>query len=528
MSTLAQHPEVATITPLPSRRKYLDYAVFTLCASLYLFPFMRLLLYGTDEGTQISGAIRILHGQVFARDFFEVMGPGTFYWLAAFFKLFGVSFLAARLCLFISSLGTALSMYFLSRRVCGPYRTLPCFLLAGTYFGMLWPIISHHVDSNFVALLSVVFVVLWLDRRKRLLLIAAGALAGAALCIHQPKGGLLFVAIVLWLCWVERRRPAELLRSIALLSAGFVAIVGVVLAYFWSHGALWDLFYTNFLWPSAHYGGSVNNVRYAQGFGVEYWRIWAGPAGSALWRIPMAALLSLPFLLVAALPLVLAIFGIRNWKSFSRPEILLYWICGWAMWASEMHRKDICHLVFGAPLLLILCVYYLEQYRAKAYELLLQVLAISAVCLACYGLLLSLVAHPVVTRFGTVHLLRDDPILASLEAHAAPGEEIFAYPYIPMYYVLSGTLNPTRYTLLTYTYNTQTQFQDAVHTLETHRVKWIVWDTSPDSQAGGFLFPLPKGAPRVKPIMEPYLQSHYRVVRQEKETLLMERTTEAP
>src|ERR1700723_235710 len=121
----------------PERLK--SYLLFIVCASLYILPFMRLYMLGTDEGTLDYGAVRVVHGQVFARDFFEVIGPGTFYWLAAFFKLFGVSFLTTRICLFLTSLGTALLMYFLSRRVCERYRILPCSLLAGTYFGGLWP-----------------------------------------------------------------------------------------------------------------------------------------------------------------------------------------------------------------------------------------------------------------------------------------------------------------------------------------------------------------------------------------------------
>ena len=43
---------------------------------------MRLVRLEADEGTIIDGAVRIVHGQVFARDFFEVAGPGTFYWLS--------------------------------------------------------------------------------------------------------------------------------------------------------------------------------------------------------------------------------------------------------------------------------------------------------------------------------------------------------------------------------------------------------------------------------------------------------------
>src|SRR5882724_4533148 len=106
----------------PTKRGYIPYLIFALCASLYFLPFMRLLLPGDgDEGLLISGAVRIVHGQVFARDFFEVVGPGTLYWLALFLKLFGVTFVATRICLFVMSLGTALALYFMSRRICSQY-----------------------------------------------------------------------------------------------------------------------------------------------------------------------------------------------------------------------------------------------------------------------------------------------------------------------------------------------------------------------------------------------------------------------
>src|SRR6266702_2010002 len=104
-----------------SARSRIGYWLFALCASLYILPFMRILPQGTDEGLLVYGAVRITQGQVVARDFFEIVGPGTFYWVALFFKLFGVTFMAAHICLFVSSLGTGLLMYFLSRRVCTKY-----------------------------------------------------------------------------------------------------------------------------------------------------------------------------------------------------------------------------------------------------------------------------------------------------------------------------------------------------------------------------------------------------------------------
>jgi hypothetical protein len=205
MAVMTALPEIRSSAQATSARPYLRYILFALCFSLYLLPFMRLLLLGTDEGTLVHGAVRIVHGQVFARDFFEVIGPGTFYGLAAFFKLFGATFLTSRIYLFFTSLGTALLLYYLSRRVCEKYQLLPSVLFFAVSFGMLWPAISHHTDSNFVAILAFTCLVLWQDTRRSILLLIAGALAGAATCILQPKGMLLFCAFLACL-WFENKR----------------------------------------------------------------------------------------------------------------------------------------------------------------------------------------------------------------------------------------------------------------------------------------------------------------------------------
>ena len=392
----------ATLTPTAkaTKRGYLPYLIFALCAALYLFPFMRLLLQTPPEGLLVYGAVRIVHGQVFARDFFEVVGPGTFYWLALFFKLFGVTFAATRICLFVTSLGTGLAMYFLSRRICSQYQILPCILLAGTYFGALWPTISHHVDSNCFALLSIVCIVAWQDRRKLGLLFAAGALAAATTCFLQQKGVLLLLALLLWL-WMQHRLRSTRLLSLGTLAAGYTSVVALTLVYFWTQHALWDLFYANLLWPTQHYS-AVNVVPYAQGIIRGCWDHFVVAKTGFRWTIVTASVLIVPFLFVAVLPALLPALAARSIRNRVQPEIVLLWLCGIALWLSEFHRKDIFHLVFGSPLLIILCVYYLQQYRAKVAELALQVLAITATCLAAFNLFLALSAHPMTTRVGSV------------------------------------------------------------------------------------------------------------------------------
>ncbi len=529
MSTYTISPKTPAPTQETSRRRYIPYLVFTLCASLYLLPFMRLLLEETDEGTLIVGAVRIVHGQVFARDFFEVVGPGTFYWLALFFKLFGVSFMATRICLFVTSLGTVILIYFLSRRVCRRYQALPCILVFATYFGgtwRTWPMISHHTDSNFFALLAFTCLVLWEDSRKSSLLLAAGALAGATTCFLQPKGMLLLLAFLVWL-WIQHRRRSVSLSAVVLMLGGYFSVVSSMLLYFWSRGGLNDLLYANVVWPFSHYW-ATNTVPYAQGLILFYWNfyrnIWAIPTSGINWTDGIAAVLITPFLFVAVLPALVPVLGLWRRIDNFRPKILLYWLCGWALLLSELHQRNIFHVVFGSPLLIILCIHFLGEFRAKIGEIPLQILAISGVWLASFNLLVVLTAHPVMTRVGSVAMLKDDSVLTFLDDHIAPGTEIFAYPACATYYFLSDTVNPTRYSLLIYDYNTASQFQEVIGTLDQHKVKYVVWNTN--LEVKGVDFSIFRAVKHMHPsdfIIEPYLESHYKIIWAKEGIRIMER-----
>jgi hypothetical protein len=49
-------------------RRCVPYLVLGLCLIVYLYPFMRFLFKGTDEGTLVYGAVRVTQGQVPFRD----------------------------------------------------------------------------------------------------------------------------------------------------------------------------------------------------------------------------------------------------------------------------------------------------------------------------------------------------------------------------------------------------------------------------------------------------------------------------
>jgi hypothetical protein len=255
----------------------------------------------------------------------------------------------------------------------------------------------------------------------------------------------------------------------------------------------------------------VNSVPYAHSIISNYWDHFVVAKSGFRWTVPMAVVLIMPLLFIAALPGLLPALGARCRWDIARAEILLYWLCGGAMWLAELHRKDMTHLVFGSPLLIILCVHFLAEYRRKIANSALQSLSISAVCLAVFNLLcVLLAARSIPTRVGPVKMFKDAPVLGFLANHVSPGEEIFAYPYCPKFYFLSSTNNPTPYSILTYNYNTPSQFQEVVQILEQRKVKYVVWDVG-FAQIEENVFPSSR-PPSGGFIVEPYLESHYRTV----------------
>src|SRR5437773_8498213 len=87
-------------------------------ACAYLFVFRRYTAMEPDEGIVLQGAQRILGGEVLYRDFFSFFTPGSYYFLALIFKIFGSSIIVARTALVIFGAAFSAITYVLCRRVC--------------------------------------------------------------------------------------------------------------------------------------------------------------------------------------------------------------------------------------------------------------------------------------------------------------------------------------------------------------------------------------------------------------------------
>src|SRR5487761_871033 len=130
---------------------------------LYLRLFYNYTILYIDEGIILQGAQRILQGQVPYRDFFSYFTPGSYYWMAALFKVFGSSILVARAALMVYGGVFSSVTYLLARRVCSRWNAglaaLPTLIVCLPYrFVAL-----HSWDSTLWALLALYCAVRWLE-----------------------------------------------------------------------------------------------------------------------------------------------------------------------------------------------------------------------------------------------------------------------------------------------------------------------------------------------------------------------------
>ncbi len=500
----------------PVRRSdWRPYVMVAVCSILYSLPFLHVLSHQGDEGTLTAAAVRVLDGQVPYRDFFEVMGPGTFYWLALFFKLLGTTWVASRICLLVTTLGITVLLLYLARGLPRPTQGREWIAAPVVFFVAVsyryWNTVSHHMDSTLTGLWAFAAFMAWIKHRNPLILFGAGAGAGLTSLVMLPKGGLLCAAFLFLLPLLNGRE--FILRRAVTLLGGYASIIGLTLALFWRAGGLTDLIQATLLWPLRNYN-AINNVSYGLGFHEMYRDVFVpsfsafGPPAVAIF---LGVLFSIPFAMALALPGILLVLSLCNRRAAFDRLTWPYWIAGAALWLSEMHRKDLIHIVFGSPLFILLAFYLFHQTRGKWSFSAMQVATACSFALALLNPLVAMIApYRIDTPRGGIRGHSADAVLPFLLQRTQAGENIFVYPYAPQYYFLSGGTNPTRYSILLYGYNTEQQFRDAVKSLEAHKPRYVVWDHAPRLWAHQSSSYRPPTQDEL--IMEPYLLQHYRAV----------------
>jgi len=229
----------------------------------------------------------------------------------------------------------------------------------------------------------------------------------------------------------------------------------------------------------------------------------------------------IPLVLIAALPiLVIALYGVwlvrRTAGAIIQLPHLTYSVIGFALWFSEFHRKDIFHLIYGSPILLIAV---LLMWSSIDRPRVVRILVPSGLGLALLFLGVTRAsgaasAHErIVTRRGTIVVREDDaPLRFLLSDAVAAGDYVFVYPYYSTYYFLADIRNPTRFGQMMYGPGSEVYFNEAIASLEAKRVRYVLWDSRLTGNAMKTWFPTYQGPPNGDGPMERYLREHYRQV----------------
>jgi hypothetical protein len=496
-----------------------DYWWVATIAAAYLYLFVRVQWRIGDEGDMLNGALAVVEGRVPYRDFNDLRGPLSFYWLGLFFKLFGASWRVARIQLLLTGTLTSVLTYHLTRRVGrGAAVFLPCAFVTVLSIPS-WAAPHHHWDSNLFALSATVAFFYWEDHREWPALLTTGLLAGLTSCFIYQKGFLLLLSflVVLTISRKYFRADFKLTRAIGLVLGGYILVGLVVLAWFARLGALRDFVDATIRNPVSTYV-DANRLPYAYHLTLN--ALGVGPLHlfPPAFTLANAIGLIVPFLLVAALPVLVA--SILAARVLTEPPtkvlqlpVVAYTVVGFGLWFSEFHRRDIMHLIYGSPLLFVALwvVWDSVGHRALVKKLMPAIVAVPLVFVATNkGLYAAAARTEIMTRRGPIVLPQDDAALRFLlSGEVTRGEYLLVYPYYPAYYFLADIRNPTRFGEMMYGPGSRPYFDEAIAAIEAKKVKYVLWDTLVAGENLREWFPAYQVPPKNEQWMELYFEEHY-------------------
>jgi hypothetical protein len=478
--------------------RWIALSVFVISCA-YLLLFRRYSTMDPDEGIVLQGAERILQGEVVYRDFFSFITPGSYYFLAFLFKIFGSSIVVGRTALAFLGGGYSGVSYLLARRVCSRGSAL---FVAGLVTASCLPfrfLVLHNWDGTLWACLAVYCAVRWLESPKWIWPFAAASFVSLTFLFEQSKGAGLALGVgggLLAIMIMGRVAPG-FSPARADLKVGATVAVGlawpfmVTLAYFGARHGLSPML-ADWFWPLQHYT-VANRVPY----GYQNWSDSARQMlfGTGSWAVRAVTVMTIsPCFLLPVLPLValgLLVYWIVRMRDKRTPQskcayyvLINAAIAG--LWLSVVIvRADIIHFVYLGPLFYLVLAWIVDGRDIpgavfKAVRPLVNGYVALAFGVLSMALLLRAVNAPYIqeTRRGGVTTPGQDTVIEYVQAHVAPGEKILVYPYLPLYYYLTGTFSATRYDYFQPGMHTVQQSQDIVSGISSQRVRVVLFESS--------------------------------------------------
>jgi hypothetical protein len=408
-------------------------AVFVLTSLWLWWMVARRFSLTFDEGIYVDGSRRILSGQVPYRDFFILMGPGTFWLQALALRVFGITLAASRAVMILDLAILATCVFWLvSRQLSVAYAAWTAavlVILETANQGITIP--SHRWDSAALATLAITICA---SEPRRWGVFAAGCCAAFAAWTTPPVA-LVGVAILIWLWLEDRDKVAPFLGGCAAVSIACAGVLAV-------QGGLSPMF-GQFLWNSSHYSGA-NYLPYGTLFGRGYSQFFQD---ATIYEIPVRAVVVFGIIL----PILLPPFAVLCFPWWRRtPFLRLLFLGGITLAIATYPRMDLPHLTYAAPLF-----YALTAILAASIpwpKLRVGMVALGTLLLAVFAFN-AIAQHSketaLETNVGAIRAAQEDLVFVrDLEREIPRGCSLFVFPYLPIASFFTLSQNPTRYSYL--------------------------------------------------------------------------------
>jgi 4-amino-4-deoxy-L-arabinose transferase-like glycosyltransferase len=479
------------------------FGVFLAAAAFVLWSAgSRFILANNDEGIYLSGAMRLLDGEVPYRDFFYYLPPATLMTHAAALRLLGEKLWAARIPLAFDIGILSACTFWLTARLAGTrtaFIAVFCFLAFETAeYDRL--VADHRWDSSAWATLAITLTVALIDSPSRIRAIAAGAAAAMAAWSTTPVA-LVSVTILAASVIIRRLRPIAVWIATGAAACSFFFVAWL--------GARSDLrkFWSAILWPATHYS-AANRTPYGWVIG-GYANLFQGVSHSELLFVSI-------FLVFLSLPAILPLFGI-GWliAIVRRPKepraVIAVMLAGMAaLVLSTLPRPDLIHLMYISPIAYALGAAAIARMTVPR---MVASVAIASLLMAAVDYWIAagrrIFEPSIATRVGRVRGTEGDlSVLGLVTDHVRPGDTFFAFPYWPNFYLLTGGRNPTRFAYLQPGMFSTDDERTALAELEANPPRWILYVDTP---AESYLRIWPGSDPaRLRfPLIEDFIATRY-------------------
>jgi len=467
--------------------------------------YMGLWFFLGEQGATLAWVQSIMTGGIFGRDFFSLYGPMFVYPLAWIMDWVGYTALAERAYkLLLDAVATGLLGFLLARTLRSKWLAVGFVLLVCmVYPAQYIPGANATIMRTILPLLPLTFVALWMESRKKSLLIAGGMLMGQSLLFSHETAFCAVLAIVAMflidqrgrkIAFFVKHRAATIFLSMAVLS--MAPMVGFLLL----NGAGSGLLDTVFGYPKAvmlGFGGlPFPSVR--DWLGGDFYTNWLDYAVIAVYGATLVALCVAWSRGVRSARLLLAmgllvygilLFRIALGRSCSHqttkvmlPSIILtaLWIDElWAYWRKNRTMNIRLALMLAAFTALLvnfvngICLNpFVRSNIAIAWEYAFTMDGKFSVAN------INGVALPDLPRIGiflherTANRLRE--IGRFLDEKTKPRDYVYFFPNEAVYYFLFNRTNPTRYSIAYFATTFERQ-HEVIRDLEKNQPRYVLY-----------------------------------------------------